>query len=155
MSLLRVPSLLLAALLALAAAPAGAFDLAAGAERRDLQCLDSRRGEPVALQVTSSRLALKRRSATGEPERLEADYRVGADALYIENARIVSETDGAVREVPGEQRVGALRLESPYLILAEPVVPPGYDALELERRLKTQDLGRLVGLRWLMVCREL
>ena len=133
---------------------ATAFDLAGGAERRELECLDSRRSEPVTMIVTAQRLVLKRRSATGEPERLEANYRVGADALYLDEAQIVSETDGSVRAVSGEQRVGSLRMETPYLILAEPVIPPGYDARDLEHRLQTQDLGRLVGLRWLMVCRD-
>lgn len=131
-----------------------AADLTNGQVRRELVCLDSRRPSPVSMLLTQDRLELTRKNAAGEAERLEAQYRSDGKVLYIENARLVNVSTGQGRNIPGEQRVGSVANEGVYLILAEPLVPRGYGAEELERRLREGDLGLLVGLRWLMVCHD-
>lgn len=122
--------------------------------RRELLCYDSRRATPVEMLVTADRLEMRRRDASGRPERLEATYRIDGNSLFLSEARLVSEATGETKRVPGEQRAGSVATGESHIAIAEPLVPQGYTFEELERRLREGELGHLVGLRWLMVCSD-
>lgn len=151
MELVRRLNVTFAALLFTQAASAAG--LVPDGDQRTFQCYDSRRAEPVTMQVTADRLEIHRRDAHGRPERLEAAYRIEDNVLYLSDARLISETTGRVKQVPGERRTGSVSKSDEYIAIAEPLVPRGYTFEELERRVRAGELGSLVGLRWLMVCR--